>query len=55
MYNYKSMLDAFTSIFKTAGVRGLFYGFGSTALRDAPFAGLYLLFYEQSKATLGMF
>ena len=28
-------------------------GFGATAIRDAPYAGLYVLIYEQSKAQLG--
>jgi solute carrier family 25 protein 38 len=31
------------------GVRGLFAGFGATALRDAPFAGVYVFFYENLK------
>lgn len=37
---------------KEEGLRGLFRGFGATALRDAPYAGLYVLFYEHSKAML---
>ncbi|KAI9193609.1 mitochondrial carrier domain-containing protein [Polychytrium aggregatum] len=52
LYNYKSLWEAFTSIRKTEGIRGLFNGFTATALRDAPYAGLYLLFYENSKAML---
>ncbi|RUS23186.1 mitochondrial carrier domain-containing protein [Endogone sp. FLAS-F59071] len=48
-YNYKSLYDAFSSIIRSDGIRGLFAGFGATAIRDAPFAGIYVLFYEQFK------
>ncbi|KAF9935753.1 hypothetical protein BGZ75_000691 [Mortierella antarctica] len=53
LYNYNSMAGAFGSIFRTEGIRGLWAGFGATAMRDAPLAGLYVLFYEQCKARLG--
>jgi len=33
-------------------MRGFFSGFGATAMRDAPYAGLYVLFYEQLKRRL---
>jgi solute carrier family 25 protein 38 len=52
LYRYDSVWTAFQSIVRTEGVRGLFSGFGSTTLRDAPFAGLYLLIYEQGKKSL---
>ncbi|ORX50909.1 mitochondrial carrier [Hesseltinella vesiculosa] len=48
-YNYTSLSDAFTSIIKKDGVRGLFAGYGATFIRDAPFAGIYLFFYENCK------
>jgi hypothetical protein len=32
---------------------GLFRGFTATAIRDAPYAGLYVLFYEESKMVAG--
>ncbi|KAI8096445.1 mitochondrial carrier domain-containing protein [Halteromyces radiatus] len=48
-YNYKSMTEAFTSIVKHDGMRGLFAGYGATFIRDAPFAGIYLFFYENCK------
>ncbi|CAO3599108.1 unnamed protein product [Absidia cylindrospora] len=48
-YNYKSMTEAFTSIIKNDGFRGLFAGYGATFIRDAPFAGIYLFFYENCK------
>ncbi|RIA95142.1 mitochondrial carrier domain-containing protein [Glomus cerebriforme] len=49
LYNYKSIWSAFTSILKHEGIKGLFYGYGATAIRDSPYAGLYLLFYERWK------
>lgn len=30
-------------------MRGLFVGYGATAMRDAPFAGIYVFFYENLK------
>ncbi|KAI9722788.1 MAG: hypothetical protein M1828_004484 [Chrysothrix sp. TS-e1954] len=35
------------------GIRGFFAGFGATAVRDAPYAGLYVVFYEAAKSRLG--
>lgn len=52
LYNYKSMYSASRDIFKTEGLRGFFAGFGATAVRDAPYAGLYVAFYEMSKREL---
>ena len=52
LYSYRSLWDAATAILRTEGVRGFFSGFGATVLRDAPNAGLYVLFYEQSKRRL---
>ena len=52
LYSYKSIWEAGTSILRHEGVKGFFSGFGATALRDAPYAGLYVLFYEQSKRQL---
>lgn len=51
-YAYKSLLSASKSIFKTEGLKGFFSGFGATAVRDAPYAGLYVVFYEASKNKL---
>lgn len=48
-YAYRSLYSAGRDILRTEGVRGLFSGFGATAARDAPYAGLYVLFYEQLK------
>ncbi|KAL8665445.1 MAG: hypothetical protein Q9168_007697 [Polycauliona sp. 1 TL-2023] len=52
LYSYQSLLGAGTAILKNEGIRGFFAGFGATAIRDAPYAGLYVLFYEQSKRHL---
>lgn len=53
MYNYRSLASASADILRADGLRGFFAGFGATAVRDAPYAGLYVLFYEQSKKRLG--
>lgn len=52
LYSYKSLLGAGSAIFKHEGLKGFFSGFGATAVRDAPYAGLYVVFYEQSKRRL---
>ena len=52
LYSYKSIWGAGNAIFKNEGIRGFFSGFGATAIRDAPYAGLYVVFYEQSKRRL---
>ena len=54
LYSYKSIWNAVTVIWKYEGVRGFFTGFGATAVRDAPYAGLYVLIYEQSKRRLSL-
>lgn len=52
LYAYKSILHASRQIYKMHGFRGFFYGSGATAIRDAPYAGLYVYVYELSKAQL---
>lgn len=52
LYSYTSMATAARDIYTREGARGFFAGFGATAIRDAPYAGLYVLFYEQSKKRL---
>lgn len=52
LYAYRSLLGAGSAILKHEGPRGFFSGFGATAIRDAPYAGLYVVFYEQSKRRL---
>lgn len=52
-FNYKSIWDAFKDICSgPTGFRGLFSGYGATVSRDAPYAGIYMLFYESSKDLL---
>ena len=51
-YSYRSLLGASRDIFRQEGFRGFFSGFGATAIRDAPYAGLYVVFYEASKSRL---
>ncbi|MCJ1243761.1 hypothetical protein MMC30_000958 [Trapelia coarctata] len=52
LYAYPSLSSATRHILRTAGPRGFFAGFGATAIRDAPYAGLYVLFYEEAKRRL---
>lgn len=52
MYSYRSMGEATSHIYKSEGLKGFFNGSGATILRDAPYAGLYVLLYEQSKQQL---
>ncbi|KAI7356901.1 Solute carrier family 25 member [Hortaea werneckii] len=51
-YSYTSLGGAARDIWAKEGFRGFFAGFGATAVRDAPYAGLYVLIYEQAKARL---
>jgi len=53
LYNYVSLAQAGRDILQTEGVRGFFSGFGATALRDAPYAGVHLAIYESTKALIG--
>lgn len=48
-YGYESIYAALRSIYHSEGFRGLFSGLTATLLRDAPFSGIYLMFYSQTK------
>ncbi|WFD01144.1 hypothetical protein MYAM1_003905 [Malassezia yamatoensis] len=50
---YPSIASSLRAIYREAGFSGFFRGFSATALRDAPYAGLYLAVYEQTKQSLG--
>ncbi|KAJ9638669.1 hypothetical protein H2204_004145 [Knufia peltigerae] len=52
LYAYKSIASASRSIYASEGLKGFFSGFGATAVRDAPYAGLYVVFYEACKTRL---
>ncbi|KAI9656862.1 MAG: hypothetical protein M1821_003501 [Bathelium mastoideum] len=52
LYHYGSLAGAARDIVRAEGVGGLFKGWGATAVRDAPYAGLYVVFYEESKRRL---
>ncbi|XP_072026603.1 mitochondrial glycine transporter A-like [Amphiura filiformis] len=44
-YKYQSTFGALKSIYKLEGRKGLYSGLAATLLRDAPFSGIYLMFY----------
>ncbi|KAL2159276.1 hypothetical protein VTH06DRAFT_2711 [Thermothelomyces fergusii] len=52
LYSYTSLAAAARDIAAREGARGFFAGYGATTVRDAPYAGLYVLCYEQSKRRL---
>lgn len=54
LYAYSSIAGAGRDILRTEGLRGFYSGFGATAMRDAPYAGLYVLFYENLKKRLSL-
>ncbi|XP_056144698.1 mitochondrial glycine transporter A-like [Lampris incognitus] len=51
-YNYTSVAGALRNVCQTEGPRALFSGLMATLLRDAPFSGIYVMFYSQTKASL---
>ncbi|MCJ1308111.1 hypothetical protein MMC25_001763 [Agyrium rufum] len=53
LYAYSSLRQACGSIYAKEGRGGFFAGFVPTAVRDAPYAGLYVVFYEWGKGELG--
>lgn len=55
LYSYNTLNDAYRDIMKESGFKGFFKGFGSTILRDSPYAGIYLMNYELSKTFLNKY
>ena len=51
-YKYKTVSDGLRTIWRAEGARGLFSGCAATILRDAPYSGIYLMFYSQGKDTM---
>ena len=49
---YAGVTNALWTIGRNEGARGLFSGLGSTLLRDAPFSGLNLVMYTQTRAMM---
>ncbi|XP_017777288.1 PREDICTED: solute carrier family 25 member 38-A-like isoform X1 [Nicrophorus vespilloides] len=49
VYGYNGVASALKEIYKTEGFKGMTCGLIPTLFRDAPFSGLYLMFYTQSK------
>ncbi|CAH2037184.1 unnamed protein product, partial [Iphiclides podalirius] len=52
VYKYNSLSGALKAIYNGEGFRGLVCGLGPTLARDAPFSGLYLMFYTQTKQAI---
>ncbi|KAG0143893.1 hypothetical protein CROQUDRAFT_660693 [Cronartium quercuum f. sp. fusiforme G11] len=52
LYSYPSINSAFVDVVKNNGLVGLWRGFVPTMIRDAPFAGLFVVTYERAKAML---
>ncbi|KAJ3645485.1 hypothetical protein Zmor_023135 [Zophobas morio] len=49
VYGYSGVTSALREIYRTEGLRGMTCGLIPTLFRDAPFSGLYLMFYTQAK------
>ncbi|KAF7262985.1 mitochondrial glycine transporter A-like isoform X2 [Rhynchophorus ferrugineus] len=49
VYGYDGVISALKQIYRTEGIKGMTCGLIPTLFRDAPFSGLYLMFYTQTK------
>ncbi|KAJ3099131.1 hypothetical protein HDU97_003464 [Phlyctochytrium planicorne] len=50
--DYRGSVHAFKSIYKKRGIKGLYYGWGATLLRDVPYTALQFSIYENFKSFL---
>lgn len=50
---YPTILSSLRALYRESGAKGFFRGASATALRDAPYAGVYLATYEKLKQQLG--
>jgi len=48
-FAYGGVMKALKSIYRVEGTAGLYSGMAATLARDAPFSGIYLLFYTNTK------
>jgi len=49
-YNYKNLSNAFTSILRKEGFRGLYKGLSPTLVRDIGYSGMYYCIYTEIKS-----
>lgn len=54
-FNYNSLGQALRETYIKEGAKGLFRGWTPTVLRDAPYSGLYYMFYSQLKILTSTF
>jgi hypothetical protein len=47
---YTGSVDAFLKILERRGIRGLYYGWGATMLRDVPFTAIQFALFENTRA-----
>uniref|UniRef100_A0A6P7H5C1 Mitochondrial glycine transporter n=1 Tax=Diabrotica virgifera virgifera TaxID=50390 RepID=A0A6P7H5C1_DIAVI len=52
VYQYSGVMVALQDIFHHEGIKGLTRGLVPTIFRDAPYAGIYFMFYNQSKSLI---
>lgn len=51
-FQYRTVNEALRDIWRGEGARGLFSGWSATIARDAPYSGLYFMFYSKQKELL---
>lgn len=50
LWGYSGIHGGLTSMYRTEGVAGFYRGMGATMMRDAPYAGAFVMAYESNKA-----